>query len=113
MTWIKILILFFIVILEQSIGQNIRSFQMHIINEHLFQCITTTCLPYSNNIVSNIFQCQINCLSDIQCRAASFHQFNSTCQLFNNTTDNYNNLEIVIGSVTMIVISKTQITSGK
>ncbi|CAF1406825.1 unnamed protein product [Adineta ricciae] len=108
MIFIKILTLLLIIILEQSIGQDMRSVRMRIMKEQQFQCVTTTCLPYFNGIQSNRLQCQINCISQSQCRAASFHHLNSTCQLFNSATNEYTNLETAIGSVAMIVQLETQ-----
>ncbi|CAF1597689.1 unnamed protein product [Adineta ricciae] len=66
-----------------------RSVRMRIMKEQQFQCVTTTCLPYFNGIQSNRLQCQINCISQSQCRAASFHHLNSTCQLFNSATNDW------------------------
>ncbi|CAF1406778.1 unnamed protein product [Adineta ricciae] len=88
-----------------------RSVRMRIMKEQQFQCVTTTCLPYFNAIQSNRLQCQINCISQSQCRAASFHHLNSTCQLFNSTTNEYTSLETAIGSVAMIALLETQMLS--
>ncbi|CAF1663634.1 unnamed protein product, partial [Adineta ricciae] len=76
-----------------------------------FQCATTTCLPYSTDIASNILQCQTNCLAHVQCKAASFHQSNFTCQLFDSIPNQNNTLELTIGSVAMMVVSGTRIPS--
>ncbi len=78
---------------------------MYIMNERQFQCATTTCLPYSTVKVSNIRQCQFNCLAQVQCIAASFRRSNSTCQLFDNTPTSSPTLDEDIDNVAMMIIS--------
>ncbi|CAF0780894.1 unnamed protein product [Adineta ricciae] len=76
-----------------------------------FQCAATTCLPFSTDIASNIVQCQSNCLAHVQCKAASFHQSNSSCQLFDSMPNQNNSLVLTIGTVAMMVVSGTRIPS--
>lgn len=113
MVLIRISVLLLIAILEQSIGQNIRALQMTIMHERQFQCISTTCLPYFTSILSDIRRCQFKCLEYIQCKAASFQQIHSTCQLFDNTITSSTTLDAAIDTVAMIVISETEISLGK
>ncbi|UJR12055.1 hypothetical protein I4U23_016233 [Adineta vaga] len=106
-------VLFLIAILKQSIAQNIRSFQMSIMNKQQFQCVTTTCLPYATTPVSNIFQCQTQCLAQDQCKAVSFIQLNSTCQLFDDTPDQNILLIGDMDTVAMIVILGSGMVSSE
>ncbi|UJR18131.1 hypothetical protein I4U23_005031 [Adineta vaga] len=108
MAWIRLSLLILVPILAQSVAQNTKSFAMSIMNGWQFQCATTTCLPYATATTSNIFQCQTSCLGHIQCKAASFHQSNSSCQLFDNMPNQNNSLESTIGTITMMVISGTR-----
>jgi hypothetical protein len=113
MTWLKIPLLILSVILEQSVAQYTRSFIMSITNEREFQCATTTCLPLATLTISNIRQCQIICLGQTQCIAATFQQSISSCQLFANTLNETNNLQVNAGTVTMMVIFRTPTPPGK
>lgn len=113
MVSIRMSVLFIMSIFEQSIAQNLRSFQMYILNERQFQCITTTCLPYSNVMIPNIVQCQTSCLADVQCNAASFCRSNSTCQLFDNIPSQNISVETAIHIIAMVVISGTRKMPGE
>ena len=113
MAWVRLSLLLLVSILIQSVAQNTRSVFMSIMYGWQFQCATTTCLPYSTDIVSNIFRCQTNCLAHVQCKAASFHQSNSSCQLFDSMPNQNNSLELTIGTISMMVVSGTRIPSGK
>ncbi|CAF1667001.1 unnamed protein product, partial [Adineta ricciae] len=74
-----------------------------------FQCANSNCLPFVTTIAPNIFQCQIHCLRQPQCKAATFQETTCKCQLFNNIADQNNNLQVNIQATTMIVISGTRI----
>ena len=113
MIWTRILVLVLMVILKQSIAHDIRSFTLSIMNEWQFQCATTTCSPYSTIIVSHIRRCQMDCLAQTQCEAASFHQSNLTCQLFENMSNSNITLETATDIITMIVVSGTRTSSGE
>ena len=113
MIWISVSVLVLVVVLEQSITQNTRSFTMLIRNDRQFPCVTTTCLPDATIIVSHIHDCRIKCLARTHCEAASFYQSNLTCQLFDNISSSNMTLEAATGTVTMIVVSSTRILAGE
>ncbi|CAF0971456.1 unnamed protein product [Adineta ricciae] len=73
-----------------------------------FQCANTTCLPFVTNILSDIRQCKMNCLAQTYCRAISFHQLTSTCQLFDNIPNPNGNMLVDTNTITMIVIAGTR-----
>ncbi|CAF0970139.1 unnamed protein product [Adineta ricciae] len=78
------------------------------ITNSTFQCANTTCLPFVTNIVSNILKCKMNCLAQTYCRAITFHQLTSTCQLFDNIPNPNGNMLADTNTITMIVIVGTR-----
>ncbi|CAF1664676.1 unnamed protein product, partial [Adineta ricciae] len=84
---------------------------MVIMDGQQFQCAITTCLPIANFTVSNILNCQVSCLEQSQCKAASFRQSTSNCQLFSNDVNQNTTLVGAAGTVTMIVIDGTRVPS--
>ncbi|UJR20289.1 hypothetical protein I4U23_023420 [Adineta vaga] len=74
-----------------------------------FQCATTTCLPFSNVIKLNIFECQITCLNQIQCNAITFHSSTSNCELFVDILNENENMVIDTNAVTRIVMTGTRL----
>lgn len=112
MVAIKISLLFLIIFSEQVVTQNIRSFEMTVMDGWQFQCANTTCSPYFTTTTASILQCQVTCLGQTQCQAVSFRQSTSYCQLFTNGVNQSYNLEQIVATVTMIVISDTRTVSG-
>ncbi|UJR06705.1 hypothetical protein I4U23_010991 [Adineta vaga] len=112
MIWIRIFVLFSMVIFDQAVAQNVRSCMMSTMDGWQFQCATTTCLPYVTIVAFDILQCQSTCLGQTQCEAASFHQSTSSCQLFDHIVTQNNNMEAMVGTVTMTVISGTRTPSA-
>ncbi|CAF1052156.1 unnamed protein product [Adineta ricciae] len=89
--------------------QDIKSVTMTTMNGLEFQCANSNCLPFVTTTAPNILQCQIHCLRQPQCKAATFQETTCKCQLFNNITDQNSNLQANIQVTTMIVISGTRI----
>ncbi|CAF1167516.1 unnamed protein product [Adineta ricciae] len=81
---------------------------MLIMNGWQFQCVTTTCLPYTTITASNIFQCQASCLAQVQCKAASLQRSTSGCQLFDNTMNQNDPMDANMDIIGMTVISGTR-----
>ena len=77
-----------------------------------YNCTNTTCLPFITAIVSNIRQCQISCLAQIQCQAASFEQSTSNCELFKDISNQTDNMLADVNIVTMIVELNTRMSPG-
>ncbi|CAF1147984.1 unnamed protein product [Adineta ricciae] len=89
-------------------SEDIRSVQMSIIDDKIFQCAQSTCLPFENLTISNIRYCEINCLNRIQCMAITFHKSNLQCQLFDNLINQNANMSYEMNAVTMISIFGTR-----
>ena len=102
----------FLFLIKQSIEQDIRLCRMSKITNSKFQCANTTCLPFVTNIVPNIGNCKTNCLAQTYCRAISFHQLTSTCQLFDNIPNPNGNMLFDANTITMIVIAGTRNPPG-
>ncbi|CAF4156627.1 unnamed protein product, partial [Adineta steineri] len=113
MTWRRNCVAFLFVLLVQSVAQDIRSFMMSEMVGWQFNCASTTCLPFSSLIVSDIFKCELACLAQVQCEAISFHQSTTKCELFANITNQNGNMSANIDVVTMIVIDQTRFASVK
>ena len=89
-----------------------RSGRMSILSNLTFECAQTTCPPFANVTGSNIRQCQMACLRQIQCKAATYYQSTSVCQVFDNTINQNGNMSDSINTVTMIIIPGTRFPSG-
>ncbi|CAF1412270.1 unnamed protein product [Adineta steineri] len=59
-----------------------------------FQCSNTTCLPFATVVVSNIGNCQVACLAQVQCNGATFYRSSSNCELFANVSNQNGNLTV-------------------
>ncbi|CAF1435281.1 unnamed protein product [Adineta steineri] len=112
MVWRRNCVAFLLVLLVQSVAQDIRSFMMSEMVGWQFNCASTTCLPFSSLIVSDIFKCELACLAQIQCEAISFHQSTTKCELFANITSQNGNMSANTDTVTMIVLDQTRFASG-
>ncbi|CAF1369452.1 unnamed protein product [Adineta steineri] len=99
-------------IIMHSAGEDTRSILMSLITGSKFQCTNTTCLPFVNIITSTIMKCQMACLAQIYCRAASFHQSTSNCELFNAMSNEISNMATDTDITTMIVIAGTRFPPG-
>ncbi|CAF1482499.1 unnamed protein product, partial [Adineta steineri] len=78
---------------------------MSLMPDSKFQCANTTCLPFISVITSNIKNCQIACLTQSQCTAATFYQSTSNCELFHNMLNQNGNMLVDVDTTTMNVIS--------
>ncbi|CAF4019578.1 unnamed protein product [Adineta steineri] len=74
-----------------------------------FQCSRTTCLPFATVNVSNIENCQVACLAQVDCQALTFFRSSFGCELFANISNQNNNLTANMDTVTMIAIDGTRI----
>ncbi|CAF1474805.1 unnamed protein product [Adineta steineri] len=85
---------------------------MSLITSSKFQCANTTCLPFVNIITSTIMKCQMACLFQIHCGAASFQQSTSNCKLFTDMSNEITNMATDTDVTTMIVIAGTRSPPG-
>ncbi|CAF1027660.1 unnamed protein product [Adineta steineri] len=100
-----------LMLIVQSIEENIQSVQMSVMTGYRFSCTNTTCLPLTNTFASYIFKCQMACLAETQCQAASFNPSISNCQLFVNISNQIGNMVTDMNTITMITIAGTRVPS--
>ena len=112
MTWKKMSLLLLFALIGQSVTQDISSFVISVTTGWQFDCVNTTCIPFVTITASSIRACQISCLRQPQCQAASFDRSTSSCKLFTNIPDPNSNLLIDAETVTMIVKSGTRMPPG-
>ncbi|CAF0828301.1 unnamed protein product [Adineta ricciae] len=77
-----------------------------------FQCANTSCLPFRTSIVSEVLNCQTNCLTETYCKAASFSTITFGCDLFDNILDHKADLLADVNTISMIVVGGTRIPSA-
>ncbi|CAF1570604.1 unnamed protein product [Adineta ricciae] len=99
-------------IAQSSEQEDMRSVQMKIITGYRFQCATTTCLPFETIATSNIRKCQMACLSEEHCRAGSFHQDTSACELFIDILGQTSNMLAEPNTTTILNILGTRNPPG-
>ncbi|CAF1403457.1 unnamed protein product, partial [Adineta ricciae] len=95
-------------IVQSSEQEDMRSVQMKIITGHRFQCATTTCLPFETIATSNIRKCQMACLSEEHCRAGSFRQDTSACELLSDILGQTSNMLAEPNTTTILNILGTR-----
>ncbi len=105
-----LLLLFFLV--TRSISQDIRSMLMSEIIDMKFECTSSNCSNPTNISMSSLIDCQFACLAYIRCRATTFDQSVSQCELFDDISIQYGYLLVKIGVVTMIAIDDGQSSNG-
>ncbi|CAF4042039.1 unnamed protein product, partial [Adineta steineri] len=81
---------------------------MSLISDAKFQCANTTCLPFISVITPNIRNCQVACLTQSQCIAATFHRSTSNCELFDNMSNQNGNMLADVDATSMNIISGTR-----
>ncbi|CAF4075105.1 unnamed protein product [Adineta steineri] len=99
------------IIIAQVVGEDTESIIMSLMINSKFQCANTTCLSFNNVITSNIRNCQVACLTQSQCRAATFHQSTSNCELFDNILNQSGSMLADINTTSMNIISGTRFSS--
>ncbi|CAF1500168.1 unnamed protein product [Adineta steineri] len=112
MAYARVFLLLLFVYLAQTIEVDRRSFKMSVMNGWRFQCANTTCLPFNTVRVSNMRNCQMTCLAQIFCEAASFYTTTSNCNLFAYISNQIGSMSADTNTITMIVIAATRIPSG-
>ncbi|CAF1563028.1 unnamed protein product [Adineta ricciae] len=104
----KTCLLILSVIITQLVGEDMRSVRMFAVRGRKFQCATTTCSPFVNTVTPTIIKCEMTCLAQVYCRAASFHQSNSNCELFTDMSNEIGNMLTDLDIITTIVIAGTR-----
>ncbi|CAF1049715.1 unnamed protein product [Adineta steineri] len=72
-------------------------------------CVNKTCVPCTTVIVLNIFECRTACLAKFLCKAATYHQSTSNCDLFVDLSMYNGTMLLDMNIVTMIVTDGTRI----
>ncbi|CAF1098548.1 unnamed protein product [Adineta steineri] len=99
-------------IITQSVGEDMQSARMSLMRSLKFQCVGVSCLPFANIITSTIIKCEIACLAQIHCRATSYQQSTSNCELFTDMSNEIANMVTDTGITTMIAIAGTRCPPG-
>ena len=86
---------------------------MSVMNGWRLQCANTSCLPFVNISVSNIRECQMACLAQVQCQVVSFQRTTFNCDLFAYIPNQTLNLTAHVDTVTMIVDLVTRVPRGQ
>ncbi|CAF0904547.1 unnamed protein product [Adineta steineri] len=113
MTSRRICLWFLFLIITQSVGEDMRSVRMSLMRGQKFSCAIPSCLPFANMITSTIMKCQTACLAQVYCRAASFQQSTSNCDLFTDMSNEITNMATDPDITSMIVIAGTRSPPGK
>lgn len=113
MTLKAISLLLFLVLIKQAAGEDTQSLMMSLFDSCVFQCAQTTCLPFSNVTVTDVRQCQFACLKQARCKAATYYQQTSYCQLYDNTVTQNESMSYSMHTVTMMAIPGTRLPSGQ
>ena len=101
------------VLVSHSIAHDMHSLKMSIMKGQLFQCANTTCPPSVSLTVSKVRNCQIACLNEDSCQAASFQRSTSSCDLFAYVPHLNESISTNVEMVAMIVISGTRAPLGE
>ncbi|CAF1547526.1 unnamed protein product, partial [Adineta steineri] len=99
---------FVFMIITQSVGEDMQSFRMSSMRGWKFHCTGTPCLPLVSIITSTIMKCQMACLAQVYCRAASFQKSTSNCELFSDMSNETANMQPDTDITSMIVIAGTR-----
>ncbi|CAF0979756.1 unnamed protein product [Adineta steineri] len=82
--------------------------EMSLMIDCKFEYANTTCLPFINVITSNIRNCQVACLTQSQCIAATYHRSTSDCELFDNMLNQNGTMLADVDATSMNAINGTR-----
>ena len=100
-------------LVSQPVAHDMHSFKMSMRNGWVFQCANTTCPPSTILSIPNVRSCQMACLNQVSCQAASFQRSTSSCQLFAYNLNQDESVSTNVEIVTMIVMPGTRVPSGE
>ncbi len=106
-------VLLLLTIIAQSASQNIRTLFLSKINDVQYQCVDPGCSSPTIITVANLRDCEIACLSNVNCRTATYDQSNSECGLFADIPSQYGNIVPQAGVVTLMAIDGRQLSARK
>jgi len=107
------MVLLLLTIIAQSASQNIRTLFLSKTENVRYQCVDPGCSSATIISVANLRDCEITCLSNANCRTATYDQSNSECELFADIPSQYGNLVAQAGVVTLMAIDDRQLSARK
>jgi hypothetical protein len=107
------IVLLLLTIIAQSASQNIRTLLLSKTKDVRYQCVDPGCSSPTIITVANLIACEIACLSNVNCRTATYDQSNSGCELFADIPSQYGNLVAQAGVVTLMAIDGRQLSARK
>ncbi len=106
-------VLLLLTIIVQLASQNIRTLLLSKINDVQYQCVDPGCSSATSITVTNLRDCEIACLSNMNCRTATYDQSNSECGLFADIPSQYGTIVPQAGVVTLMAIDGRQLSARK
>jgi hypothetical protein len=107
------ILLLLLTIIAQSTSQNIRTLLLSETNDVRYQCADPGCSSPTIVSASSLRDCEFGCLSNVNCRTATYDQSNSSCELFADITSQYGNIVAQAGVVTLMAIDNRQLSARK
>ncbi|CAF1506607.1 unnamed protein product, partial [Rotaria sordida] len=74
-----------------------------------FQYRSTSYQPFTIVTVSDVRDCQIACLAQVQCRTANFRKTTNQCQLFTIASSQTGIISANMGTAVMTIIDGTRV----
>jgi hypothetical protein len=108
----RVLSILFIII-AQTISQDIRTLELSIMDNTKYQCVDSGCSPSTIIPGSYLRGCQIDCLSQSNCRTVTFDQSSNQCELFVDRASQRGNMLTQTGVLTMIAIDARELSTCK
>ncbi len=107
------IVLLLLTIIAQSASQIIRTLLLSKTKDVRYQCVDPGCSSPTIITVATLIACEIACLSNSNCRTATYDQSNSGCELFADIPSQYGNLVAQAGVVTLMAIDDRQLSARK
>jgi hypothetical protein len=107
------IVLLLLTIIAQSASQNIRTLLLSKTKDVRYQCVDPGCSSPTTITVATLIACEIACLSNVNCRTATYDQSNSDCKLFADVPSQYGNIVAQAGVVTLMAIDDRRLSARK
>jgi hypothetical protein len=107
------IVLLLLTIIVQSASQNIRTLLLSKTKDVQYQCGDPGCSSATIISVATLIACEIACLSNVNCRTATYDQSNSECGLFADIPSQYGSIVPQAGVVTLMAIDGRQLSARK
>lgn len=93
--------------------QELRTLRLSQIIHTKYQCIDQGCSPLTSLYLSSLRACQITCLSETQCRTATFYQSQHRCDLFADIPDHFGSFSEQANAVSMTATDNRKLSARK